>query len=81
MSTEFVLTREMKPIDVHAGICENMSKMLFGTGEEAAEAEKPKFTEGYRAALKAGIIKLATFVMEQGRPLVGSDPNSSLLSY
>ena len=81
MSTEFIFTREMKPTDVHIGISENMSKILYGTNEETAVEEKNEFTSGYKAAFKVGIDKLAAYVIEHGRPLIKSEPNSSSLPY
>lgn len=81
MSTEFIFTREMKPRDVHIGICENMIKVLYGASDEAGEEERDQFTARYQAALKAGFDQLATFVIEQGRDLIKTEPNSSHLSY
>lgn len=81
MSTEFIFTKEMKSREVHIGICENMSRILYGSSEETEAEEKDQFALGYQTALKEGTDKLAVYVIEQGKPLMDSDPNSSLLSY
>jgi hypothetical protein len=69
----------MKPKDIHIGISENMSKILYGTNEETGDEAKTQFITGYKAAFTAGIDKLAVFVIEQGRSLIKSDPNNYFL--
>ena len=81
MSVEFITTSQLPAKEIHKRIVDSISRLMFESETEEAEAKRNQFVEGYKANMKVDNSQLAAYVIAQGKDLIAKDPNSKKIAY